>query len=446
MMNRLGLDRFKKAQSAEPFSVKASSATLVPPQPDFQVPPQSQGFTTTRVSDASALAVPAVATTTLGAGGSHWQPPDWAVDPKAGVYWLDVLKDGEVVDKISLDRRRCIFGRQSVMCDIVLDHPSVSRHHAAIVQHKNGGIYVIDQGSVHGTFVANERLSKDNPVELEVGQSLRFAASTRIYVLRKSVPTPVVPVPPPTNIVIPPPPDASDEEAVLAHNTLLNRLGVPCPTTPMLSSYSGPRRPCSRLGTGAGKEDYNGSERPNKKPRKARVSFRDDYGGILVEVVGISDGADVSTEPGPIGVREGSLVGKYESLVKVTVIPKGHEDAKLKAETGTSQGVTQRLKQYLDKVKAPGKGGLYGDIYGESLTGIVGGSWANSQNIVDSSMSDEQAASMIADGVHKENKSKATEDLPRNANAKAKADIDEDLFGDEDDMLDAAAQDIDLDR
>ncbi|OAE25283.1 hypothetical protein AXG93_4642s1040 [Marchantia polymorpha subsp. ruderalis] len=406
MMNRLGLERFKKAQSAEPFSVKASSATLVPPQPDFQVPPQPQGFTATRVSDASALAVPAVATSTLGAGGSHWQPPDWAVDPKAGVYWLDVLKDGEVVDKISLDRRRCIFGRQSVMCDIVLDHPSVSRQHAAIVQHKNGGIYVIDQGSVHGTFVANERLTKDNPVELEVGQSLRFAASTRIYVLRKSVPTPVVPVPPPTNIVIPPPPDASDEEAVLAHNTLLNRLGVPCPTTPMLSTYSTPRRP----------------------------------------VVGISDGADVSTEPGPIGVREGSLVGKYESLVKVTVIPKGHEDAKPKAETGSSQGVTQRLKQYLEKVKAPGKGGLYGDIYGESLTGIVGGSWANAQNVVDSSMPDEQAASMIADGVHKENKSKATEDLPRDANAKAKADIDEDLFGDEDDMLDAAAQDVDLDR
>lgn len=147
MMNRLGLERFKKAQSAEPFSVKASSATLVPPQPDFQVPPQPQGFTATRVSDASALAVPAVATSTLGAGGSHWQPPDWAVDPKAGVYWLDVLKDGEVVDKISLDRRRCIFGRQSVMCDIVLDHPSVSRQHAAIVQHKNGG-YVFRPNAV----------------------------------------------------------------------------------------------------------------------------------------------------------------------------------------------------------------------------------------------------------------------------------------------------------
>jgi nuclear inhibitor of protein phosphatase 1 len=31
-------------------------------------------------------------------------------------------------------------------------------------------IYVIDLESVHGTFIKNERLTKDNVVELEVGQ------------------------------------------------------------------------------------------------------------------------------------------------------------------------------------------------------------------------------------------------------------------------------------
>lgn len=43
--------------------------------------------------------------------------------------------------------------------------------------------------------------------------------------------------------------------------------------------------------------------------------YWDEYGGILVEVVGIFDGVDVSIELGLIGVREGSLVGKYELLV-----------------------------------------------------------------------------------------------------------------------------------
>jgi len=91
-------------------------------------------------------------------------------------------------------------------------------------------VYVIDLGSVHGTFVANERLTKDNPVEMEVGQSLKFAASTRTYVLRKIIPDPsTAPTVVPEKFVYPPAPNTSDEEAVVAYNTSLNRLGVPSP-------------------------------------------------------------------------------------------------------------------------------------------------------------------------------------------------------------------------
>ncbi|KAG6573576.1 Protein phosphatase 1 regulatory inhibitor subunit PPP1R8-like protein, partial [Cucurbita argyrosperma subsp. sororia] len=97
-----------------------------------------------------------------------------------------LTQDGEAIDRINLDKRRHIFGRQFHTCDLVLDHPSVSGQHAAVIPHKNGSIYVIDLGSAHGTFVANERLTKEFPVELEAGQSLRFAASTRTYILRKN--------------------------------------------------------------------------------------------------------------------------------------------------------------------------------------------------------------------------------------------------------------------
>lgn len=156
---------------------------------------------------------------------------------------------------------------------------------------------------------------------------------------------------------------------------------IQCPPTPTHSRITDLdvcrlKRNGSTGGTARGEELL--SERPAKRARKSRVSFRDEYGGLLAEVVGISDGADVSTEPGPIGVREGSLVGKYESLVQVTVIPKGQQDAKGEAPSGSTPGVTQRLKQYLDKVKSPGKGGLYGDLYGDSVAGLVGGSWAGS--------------------------------------------------------------------
>jgi len=234
----------------------------------------------------------------------------------------------------------------------------------------NYSVYVIDLGSAHGTFVANERLTKDSPVELEVGQSLRFAASTRTYILRKNDAALFPRPPPPAEINFPPPPDPSDEEAVVAYNTLLNRYGINKADLVSKTGESG--------SSASGRtKDYQ-SERPAKRVRKTRVAFRDQVGGELVEVVGISDGADVETEPGPVGVKEGSLVGKYESLVQITVIPKGKEQTSAKEADSSPKGVTDKLQEVLKKIKTPVKTGIYDDLYGESLSTKVGSSWAYS--------------------------------------------------------------------
>ncbi|KAL6593285.1 hypothetical protein ACP70R_049038 [Stipagrostis hirtigluma subsp. patula] len=159
-MYRGGLDRFKKAQTVEPFSVQSGSGTknapaagaaalraakappapLTLPQNAHFVPGQNhqspQG-TSSRVAVQDAPA-PGHAGTQVGGGQSTWQPPDWAIEPRHGVYYLDVLKDGEVIDRINLDKRRHIFGRQVPACDFVLDHQSVSRQHAAVIPHRNG--------------------------------------------------------------------------------------------------------------------------------------------------------------------------------------------------------------------------------------------------------------------------------------------------------------------
>ena len=224
---------------------------------------------------------------------------------------------------------------------------------------------MIDLGSVHGTFVANERLKKDIPVEFEVGQSLRFAASTRTYVLRKNTAalfsTPALP----PGIDLSSPPDPSNEEAVLLYNTTLNRYGL---TKAEIFTTSSDRP-----------VESNPFERPAKRVRRLRVAFRDQMGGELAQVVGVSDGADVETEPGPIGVKEGSLVGKYESLVHVTVIPKGKDQSSLKEEEFSPKGVTDKLQQALNKVKGSTgrqENGLYGDIF----SGMVVSSWAYSSS------------------------------------------------------------------
>ncbi|KAK4759703.1 hypothetical protein SAY87_022834 [Trapa incisa] len=388
MYGRAGLDRFKKAQSLEPFSVVNSSpGSALTSQPASRSLSASNSSANNAqyhasyprtgeisqlhvsqkpsVQEAAPLLGQTPPLTQVGGGQSTWQPPDWSIEPRHGVYFLEVLKDGEVLDRIYLDKRRHIFGRQVHTCDFVLDHQSVSRQHAAVVPHKNGSIYVIDLGSAHGTFVANERLTKETPVELEVGQSLRFAASTRSYILRKNNAALFPPAPSSTEIKLPPVPDPSDEEAVVAYNTLVNRYGLGKSNDAKTKDSS--------------KDERDLSHRAAKRLKRLRVMFKDQAGESLVEVVGISDGADVETEPGPMGVKEGSLVGKYESLVHTTIIPKGKEPTLLK-EDNSQGGITEKLKEALNKVKNPQKVGISDDLYGEAFSGKVGSSWAFSSS------------------------------------------------------------------
>ena len=143
MYGRTGLDRFKKAQTLEPFSVTLNSAPKPATQPASEalIHPSAESPQQTQhhVSQNPLVAdVPTQLVSQLGGGQSTWKPPDWAIEPRPGVYYLEVLKDGEVLDQINLDKRRHIFGRQFHTCDFVLDHQSVSRQHAAVVPHKNG--------------------------------------------------------------------------------------------------------------------------------------------------------------------------------------------------------------------------------------------------------------------------------------------------------------------
>eukprot|EP00262_Sarcandra_glabra_P006692 TRINITY_DN1914_c0_g1_i2.p1 TRINITY_DN1914_c0_g1~~TRINITY_DN1914_c0_g1_i2.p1 ORF type:complete len:155 (-),score=18.46 TRINITY_DN1914_c0_g1_i2:137-601(-) len=154
MYGKTGLDRFRKAQSIEPFSVTLNSApktTAHPPIPSFpsqvshpqtQFPQQHNIVSKPAGPESTPAVAPAHQVTQIGGGQSTWQPPDWAIEPRPGVYYLEVLKDREVLDRINLDKRKHIFGRQFPVCDFVLDHQSVSRQHAAVVPHRNGRLAI----------------------------------------------------------------------------------------------------------------------------------------------------------------------------------------------------------------------------------------------------------------------------------------------------------------
>ena len=70
-----------------------------------------------------------------------------------------------------MDEKPCyFFGRNHQLCDFPIDHQSCSRVHAALVWHKHmDRFFLIDLGSVHGTFIGRIRLESDRPQQVIVG-------------------------------------------------------------------------------------------------------------------------------------------------------------------------------------------------------------------------------------------------------------------------------------
>src|SRR4051794_28858338 len=68
-----------------------------------------------------------------------------------------VLSDGDEQRHLPLDRDLCWIGR-SVLADITLDDPTVSRRHATLLVQADG-VRVLDDTSTNGTFLNGERIT-----------------------------------------------------------------------------------------------------------------------------------------------------------------------------------------------------------------------------------------------------------------------------------------------
>ena len=131
---------------------------------------------------------------------------------------------------------------------------------------------------------------------------------------------------------LPPPPDTADLEAVVQYNTMLNRLTLPVTVTDLGGKAGEVSEADGRKRQREGSEGRRGGlkrriagveEKDGRKKNGEKVKFRDELGGILVQVVGFSDGFDVDTSTGPVGVKEGgSLIGQFDSLVQTVIIPR----------------------------------------------------------------------------------------------------------------------------
>ena len=104
---------------------------------------------------------------------------------EAGGYRLEIIKEGSSIGTEELgSKTHFVAGRQPDICDIQLDHPSISREHAAFVISSDSCLFLVDLRSAQGTTVNKQPMEPNHFERLFVGDIVRFGASTRMYLVQ----------------------------------------------------------------------------------------------------------------------------------------------------------------------------------------------------------------------------------------------------------------------
>jgi len=115
-----------------------------------------------------------------------YDPPYWCAKNTSQLlkYYFEVLKNGSQAGTVPIDAKtHYTLGRNVDVCDIAVEHPSVSRIHAIIQFHTSGRMFIYDMGSTHGTFWNKKRIKPFIHVPVRLGDQIKFGESTRTYVL-----------------------------------------------------------------------------------------------------------------------------------------------------------------------------------------------------------------------------------------------------------------------
>jgi len=122
------------------------------------------------------------------------EPPEARLPTKR--WRLYVFKGDKPLDPYYVHRQSAyLFGRDRLVADIPVDHPSCSKQHAVLQyrmiskENEDGDTikevkpYIIDLGSTNGTFINSERIEDSRYYELRESDVIKFGLSTREFVL-----------------------------------------------------------------------------------------------------------------------------------------------------------------------------------------------------------------------------------------------------------------------
>ncbi|XP_015117083.1 kanadaptin [Diachasma alloeum] len=117
-----------------------------------------------------------------------YREPSWAGPPPPG-YKIEVLKSGVILSVVDLSKQSFFVVGRLPVCDIPLQHPTISRYHAILQYRETGderngsGYYLYDLESTHGTFWNNCRIRPKTYVKLKGGHMIKFGCSQRKFII-----------------------------------------------------------------------------------------------------------------------------------------------------------------------------------------------------------------------------------------------------------------------
>ncbi|KAL8745890.1 MAG: hypothetical protein Q9184_007817, partial [Pyrenodesmia sp. 2 TL-2023] len=126
----------------------------------------------------------------------YHEPPSARLPPASTPHLLYIFKSSALLSTLALHERSCwLFGREKMVADVPIEHPSCSKQHAVLQfrfvvrkdewgeERGSVGLYVLDLDSANGTWVNGERVEGRRYVEVRSKDVLRFGESTREYVI-----------------------------------------------------------------------------------------------------------------------------------------------------------------------------------------------------------------------------------------------------------------------
>ncbi|ORZ18638.1 SMAD/FHA domain-containing protein [Absidia repens] len=116
-----------------------------------------------------------------------YEKPTWG-NVASFDYSLEVLKGGHSIDKIHGPRKDFITVGRLPLCDIVMEHPSLSRYHAVIQFNEEGQAFLYDLESGYGTLLNKKKITPRTYLPLHSGDQIRFGESTRLCIFETEKP------------------------------------------------------------------------------------------------------------------------------------------------------------------------------------------------------------------------------------------------------------------